>query len=46
LGAVILLDDADRVGEQLALRRWTSEASLRVTFGPLSGERFAWITRC
>lgn len=44
-GAVILLDDADRPGEEEVLRRWSTEARMRVDMRKVPGGAYAIITR-
>ncbi|QRK12717.1 class I SAM-dependent methyltransferase [Archangium violaceum] len=44
-GAVILLDDAERPGEEEVLQRWSKEASMRVDMRRVSGGAYAVITR-
>jgi hypothetical protein len=43
-GAVILLDDADRPGEEEVLRRWSTEARMRVDMRRVAGGAYAIIT--
>lgn len=43
--AVILLDDAERPGEEEVLQRWSKEASMRVDMRRVSGGAYAVITR-
>jgi predicted O-methyltransferase YrrM len=44
-GAVILLDDADRPGEEEVLQRWRAEAAVRVELRRVQGGAYALITR-
>ncbi len=43
-GAVVLLDDADRAGEQAVIRHWTTEFGLRFTRDGTSGLAAATLT--
>jgi predicted O-methyltransferase YrrM len=44
-GAVVLLDDADRPGEEEVLQRWRTEAGLRVEMRHVPGGAYAILTR-
>jgi predicted O-methyltransferase YrrM len=43
-GAVILLDDADRPGEEEVLRRWRDEAAMRMELRRVQGGAYAVLT--
>src|SRR6185436_10414412 len=44
-GSVILLDDADRAGEAEVMRRWQTEADLRIALHETANGSYAVITR-